>query len=162
MVDDLVDLFAELHRHQTAAAPSLIERRARPATEAWERRRRHYQDCVKDGQGFFVVARSRGAVVAYALVSLAAGYDGWGPDAPIGEIKDLVVAPARRRAGLATSLLEAVKTELLGRGVDTYRLNVIAGNDTARTFYERHGLVLLSVVLGGPNRAASEPMSEIS
>jgi ribosomal-protein-alanine N-acetyltransferase len=82
---------------------------------------------------------------AFALVASAA-------DGPAGfilcrvagdecEVLALCVVPASRRAGLATSLLDAALADAFGRGARRVFLEVAEDNRAARGLYVAHGFV---------------------
>ena len=59
-----------------------------------------------------------------------------------GEVVDLLriaVHPGRRREGLASRLLAAVRDRAAGAGAERMLLEVSAANDGARAFYAREG-----------------------
>lgn len=150
VIDRLAALYAELHEHHASVAPELLGLPACSAGEAWRRRREHYFRWLESDGAFVVLASANGDVAGFGLVTVADGYDGWGEGGPIGELKDLVVARAARRLGLATAIVDAVRDELARSGVPTLRLNVLAANSEAREFYARYGLELAAVTFGGP------------
>jgi len=85
-----------------------------------------------DRQGF-LVARAGRELVGYVVarrVELRRG---------LGEISSVAVAPAYRRQGLGTRLLEAGLAYLRQRGVRVVRLQVAPENAAARLLYQRLG-----------------------
>ncbi|SIR87377.1 GNAT family N-acetyltransferase [Natronorubrum thiooxidans] len=60
-------------------------------------------------------------------------------DATRGHLSNLYVDPAFRDHGIGTALLEAVEDALVDRGVEVLLLEVMADNEDARRFYDRHG-----------------------
>jgi ribosomal protein S18 acetylase RimI-like enzyme len=56
-----------------------------------------------------------------------------------GELETLSVLPSERGGGTGTTLLEAVRKELEGRGVTEVSLHAVTTNNDAIRFYERHG-----------------------
>ncbi len=146
-LDELTALYAELHEHQIAGAPKMAGFAARSAPEAWERRRERYIDWIGTAGSFILHAFSDGELVGFALVTLAGGYDGWDSQGSVGELKELVVASTHRGQGVGTALLERVERELRAAGVGAYRLNVVAGNDSALAFYDRSGLDVAATTL---------------
>jgi ribosomal protein S18 acetylase RimI-like enzyme len=82
-----------------------------------------------------------GALAGYAFVALRNGPD---DTFPLGErwaeLVSLAVAEGSRGGGIGTRLMAAVDAELARRGVTDQQVAVMAGNDAAQRFYERHGL----------------------
>ena len=74
--------------------------------------------------------RSRGALAAYAAVSIVAGEM---------EILNIAAHPQQRRKGLATALLRRVFAECRARGVEQGFLDVKASNRAAIDLYRRFG-----------------------
>lgn len=56
-----------------------------------------------------------------------------------GEIVNLYVRPGVRNCGIGSELLAAAEAELASDGVETVTLDVLAANEAARRFYDRHG-----------------------
>lgn len=78
--------------------------------------------------GFLELA---GAVVGYAF---------WEPQAPVGYVRHVVIAPEHRGRGLGVALMLALKRELLERGCTSWCLNVKAANVRARQLYRKLGM----------------------
>jgi ribosomal protein S18 acetylase RimI-like enzyme len=79
-----------------------------------------------------VVAEDIDGTVAGFALALRAGRR-------LGRISHLYVAPAARGRGLATRIARCVVERLRELGVDTVRLEVLAGNARARAIYARWG-----------------------
>lgn len=60
-------------------------------------------------------------------------------DVTRGVVENIYVLPAYRGEGRGSELLEAAETRLFEAGFDRVSLDVMAANDAARRFYERHG-----------------------
>lgn len=60
-------------------------------------------------------------------------------DVSRGVVENLYVDPAYRGEGRGSALLEAAERRLFEAGFDRVTLEVLAANDGARRFYERHG-----------------------
>jgi GNAT superfamily N-acetyltransferase len=76
-----------------------------------------------------LVAEREGRIVGVALSEL-------GPE-PF--LDALHVRPDERSGGVGAALLRRTAHELMARGHDTMTLHIVAGNDRAGSFYERHG-----------------------
>jgi ribosomal protein S18 acetylase RimI-like enzyme len=122
----------ELHRER---APWMFQRpdqEPRPA-EQLERQ-------IATSDGALLVADEGGEVVGYVLIAMRDA-----PELPIylrqrwGVIDGLVVAPARRRRGIATELVRAAEAWIKNAGVSWLELSVHAVNGEARAFYEAAG-----------------------
>ncbi|HWJ68261.1 MAG TPA: ribosomal protein S18-alanine N-acetyltransferase [Nocardioides sp.] len=78
----------------------------------------------------FLVAESDGAFAGYAAVSVV------DVDA---ELQRIAVDPDRRRGGVASALVDAVRTLAAEQGAQRLLLEVREDNEAARALYARHG-----------------------
>lgn len=145
-VDEVRELWLELHRHHRAVVGSL------PLVEdddaSWERRRALYVDRLTRGTGFLVLALEDQAVVGYALVCIEEGPDDTFPvGARYAELFSLSVAPALRGRGIGSQLLDFVDRELESRSIRDLKIAVMVGNTDAQRLYERRGLRPAETVL---------------
>ncbi|KAL4702393.1 hypothetical protein ACJJTC_005669 [Scirpophaga incertulas] len=98
-------------------------------------------DLIEDGFNtsppwfFCLVAEINGEIVGYALCNRA--YSSWTRRAMY--LEDLYVAPAHRRAGVATALLRALCQMAVSEGVNRIDWHVLVGNASAQAFYEQLG-----------------------
>ena len=109
---------------------------------SWRARLELYRRVLGNRQGFVLVAELDGGVVGYAAVELLDGADDTFAVGPRhAEVLTLVVAEDARGAGLGTRLLDKVDAKLAAAGIKDLVISVMLGNDRARDFYERRGLV---------------------
>lgn len=137
-VDEVRNLWLELHRHERSVAPALP---LVPDELSWSRRRSLYIRWLELEQGFLALARNRACVVGYVFVRLDEGSD---DTFPVGEryaeLYSLSVAPAWRGRGIGSLLLDFVDSELASRGIHDLSVAVMVGNSGAQRLYERRGL----------------------
>jgi ribosomal protein S18 acetylase RimI-like enzyme len=145
-VDEVRELWLELHRHHRAVVgtlPLVVDDEL-----SWQRRRALYVDRLSPGTGFLVLAVDEDAVVGYALVCVEDGPD---DTFPVGdryaELYSLSVAPDRRGSGIGTRLLDFVDDELARRSIHDLKIAVMDGNTDAQRLYERRGLRPAELVL---------------
>ncbi|MFC0681272.1 GNAT family N-acetyltransferase [Lysobacter korlensis] len=134
---------------QTTGLP-VIDRR-----ESWPRRRRLYDDILTRDGAFALVARMDGRAVGYAIADERLGPDDtWPTSDRIGEIHSLVVLREARGLGIGTALLDAAEARLYADGAATVLLEVVVGNESARDFYARRGMVttLTTMLRIGPRQ----------
>ena len=93
--------------------------------------------CRSAEDGHFLVAEADHAVVGFLH------FDAFGPEP---ELHRLYVDPRARGAGIGGALMRVLHEEL--RPPARYMLLVVAGNDRAVTFYQRHGLEIAERVDG--------------
>ena len=67
---------------------------------------------------------------------------------PTGHIVTLDVAPAARRSGLGTLLIQSVEEQLKGEGTSLISLEVAEDNTAARRFYRQLGFVPKGKIAG--------------
>ena len=123
-VDELRQLWLDLHHHHQALAPAL------PLVEddefSWRCRRALYVERLSSQTGFLVLAIEHEAIVGYALVCIEQGPD---DTFPLGEryaeLYSLSVAPQLRGRGIGTRLLDFVDGELARRSIDGLKVAVI-------------------------------------
>ena len=94
-----------------------------------------------------VVAVEAERVVGFAVLAVAAD---------VADLHRVAVAPAARRRGLGTRLVEAVVAEAVRRGCDRMLLEVEAGNAAAVALYGRFGFAEIArrPAYYGPGRDA--------
>lgn len=80
----------------------------------------------------YLVAEQDGLVVGYAAASIVTD---------IAELQRVAVDPGRRRAGVASGLLDAVLAEATAAGADRLLLEVRESNAGAIAFYASRGFV---------------------
>jgi len=144
-IDGLESLWRALHRHhrEVAAVPVQAD-----AALSWELCRANYRRHIEAGNGFLVIADRSGATAGYAMVLLRTGPDDTYPfTGRFAEVLTLVVSPDERGGGIGGALLDAVDTELAGRGITDQVIAVMAGNAPAQRLYERRGFVPGEIIL---------------
>jgi ribosomal protein S18 acetylase RimI-like enzyme len=86
--------------------------------------------------GGLLVARDPD-IVGFVMFGPEAGsYD---QDVTRGVVHNIYVVAGRRGEGIGTALLNAAEARLAEDGADTVALEVMAGNESARRFYEQAG-----------------------
>ena len=97
---------------------------------AWSWTPRRVQHCLRDAATNVVVARERGALAGFGIMK-------YGDDD--AHLLLLAVAPALRRRGVGTVLLQWLERTARVAGLRAIRLELRTANDAARAFYRRHG-----------------------
>ena len=93
--------------------------------------------CRRASDAFFLVAERSGQVVGFLH------FDSFGPEP---ELHRLYLERRQRGAGIGTLLMNELHARLPAES--KYMLLVVAGNDRAVRFYERHGLHVSRIVDG--------------
>lgn len=108
--------------------------------ESWTRRRRNYAEILDEGGALFLAVADDGRTVGHAICERAeGGSPTWRWPERFVALIDLVVLPEARGAGAGEALIHAVEEEARAFGAGAVDLLVVADNEGARRFYERHG-----------------------
>jgi ribosomal protein S18 acetylase RimI-like enzyme len=148
-IDDLEPIYRTLYEHHVAIA------KWRPAPErgletAWERRRGRYEGTLSTPDGILLVAERDGRLVGALIGEVedpAEGSDTFAVPTSTAHVHDIAVLPDAQGTGVGRALMERFEQELRNRGVGSYGLDVMAGNDAALRFYGRLGLQQAQVTL---------------
>ena len=89
---------------------------------------------VRGGSRYYVVARDRRSIVGYAGIWIVTD-----PDGHQAHVTNIVVAPERRREGVATELMLHLARRALDRGCVAWTLEVRASSTGAQELYRRFG-----------------------
>ncbi|WP_332899323.1 GNAT family N-acetyltransferase [Haladaptatus sp. CMSO5] len=136
-VDTLADLWVELATGQRAFGSHLFADANR--------------DVIREALSRFVVAdklivaREAGSIVGFIMFDVEAGV--YQQDVSRGLVMNIYVEPAFRGQGIGSTLLAAAEEQLRDAGAETIALDVMAANEDALRFYERHGYTLHRVEL---------------
>jgi ribosomal protein S18 acetylase RimI-like enzyme len=136
-LDRIEPLWSALRLHHAAIAPGFGLPRER--ADSWLRRRGEYERWLEEPGAFALVAEGSREPLGYAMVHTRRGSPTWPLSEPAAELETLSVLPSERGRGIGSALLDAVQTELAASGITALSLLVVAGNDEALGFYERHG-----------------------
>jgi ribosomal-protein-alanine N-acetyltransferase len=97
---------------------------------AWSWTPRRVTHCLRDAATNVIVARDRTGLVGFAIMRYS------DDDA---HLLLLAVAPAQRRRGVGTGLLQWLERTACVCGLRAIRLELRTSNEPARAFYRRHG-----------------------
>jgi ribosomal protein S18 acetylase RimI-like enzyme len=141
----------DAHRDIGHAGLPLIER-----SQSWPRRRLHYEALLQDSRTFVAIAHDAEGDVGYALAYVHDGADDtWPTSDPQGEVESLCVVERARGLGIGSRLLDAAEERLAELGATSVRIQVMEGNEAARAFYERRGMVPVTTTLMRLDRRSS-------
>lgn len=91
-------------------------------------------DQVRNGSRYYVVARDGRRVVGYAGLWIVVD-----PDGDQAHVTNIVVAPARRREGIASRLMSDLAAAAIDRGCVAWTLEVRATSTGAHELYRKFG-----------------------
>jgi ribosomal protein S18 acetylase RimI-like enzyme len=148
-LDELEPVYRALYEHHVAVSTW------KPAPErgpdvAWQRRRGRWEATLRSSDGVGLVAERDGRVVGALIGEIekpAEGSDTYAVPTSTAHVHDLAVLPEAQGAGVGRALMERFEQLLRERGVESYGLEVMAGNDAATAFYDKLGLELAQVTL---------------
>jgi ribosomal protein S18 acetylase RimI-like enzyme len=138
--DALADLWIELAADQRRHGSHLLA--ADNGPRILETMRHHI------ATGTAIVARRDGDPVGFVTFEVETGR--YRQDAVRGMIHNIYVREPDRGEGIGSGLLDAAENALLEAGADTVALQVMADNDAARAFYDRHGYAAHRIELEKP------------
>ena len=128
--DRLADLWVELARDQRAHGSHIRAESNRSSVR--EGLSRH----IVSG-GVLVARTDHGALAGF--VQFAPEGQNYEQDIDRGVVENLYVRPEHRGKGVGSELLSRAEQQLFEAGVNRVGLEVLAPNEAARRFYERHG-----------------------
>jgi ribosomal protein S18 acetylase RimI-like enzyme len=138
-IDELESLWLQmLSHHRDLVGGEFPIRRAEPS---WERAQRDYRDWLAGDAGILVIARDEGSSepLGYAVCRLVDEGATFDLGAVRGDVDSLVVRDQARGRGIGTALLDAVRAELVNRGVAYWSIGVLAHNSEAARLYHQVG-----------------------
>ena len=143
-IDELEPVYRALYEHHVAVTTW------RPAPErgpdvAWRRRRGRWEKTLSSPDGILLVAERAGRIVGALIGEVenpAEGSDTFAVPTSTAHVHDLAVLPEAQGGGVGRALMDRFEAELRQRGIESYGLDVMAGNDAANSFYARLGLEL--------------------
>jgi ribosomal protein S18 acetylase RimI-like enzyme len=136
---DVEPLTRSLHEHHRTVDPAIPGAPPRDVDPWWQIRRGRYETWLGEPGSFLLIAEDDGAAVGYALVTFHDQDDSHTTGERFAELQSLAVAPARRGAGLGTSLLHEVYRQVRARGAEEMVIGVLATNADALRLYQREG-----------------------
>lgn len=125
----VADLWVELAREQRAFG-SHLRAEANRATI----REAIVRAIIADG---LLVAREEGEIVGFVMFGPES--ERFEQDVSRGVVRNIVVRPDYRNAGIGAELLAAAEMELADAGFDVVSLSALYDNEAARRFYARQG-----------------------
>lgn len=138
-IDELKALWLQmLSHHRNLVGGEFPVRMAEPS---WEQAQRDYRDWLAGDGAILVIARDEGSSepLGYLVCRLVDGGATFDLGAMRGDVDSLVVHDQARGRGIGTALLEAVRAELVDRGVAYWSIGILAHNSEAARLYDRVG-----------------------
>jgi ribosomal protein S18 acetylase RimI-like enzyme len=146
-LDDLEPVYRALYEHHVSVT-TWRPARERGADVAWQRHRERWRSTLESPDAILVIAERGGRVIG-ALVGEsedpADGSDTFEVPTSTAHVHDVAVLPEAQGSGVGKALMERFEQVLRERGVKSYGLEVMAGNDIAQSFYEKLGLELAAM-----------------
>lgn len=143
-IGSLRELLSALHAHEVAVQPALGHAPARSNEDYWSLYSSRFAEWYRDGDGYCFAARendSDGSFVGFVFgieKECDSAYDTGGER--LGYIEEIAVLDRARGAGVGRALMDAARGRLAERGIASFKLSTVPGNDAAREFYAKLGL----------------------
>jgi ribosomal protein S18 acetylase RimI-like enzyme len=137
-LDDLVEFWEQLHRHQGAVCAAVAGLEVLPEPESASIVREMYRDWLSGGDSFAFVAEEDGRSVGYVIGFYEQPHFMWA-SGRVGHVDSFYVLPELRGRGVGRLLMDAAYAAMREAGAETVALEMVAGNDVAQKFYEREG-----------------------
>lgn len=93
---------------------------------------------IKEGRGFLLSALSENQLVGFVAASYARRFP-MKVSETMGTINDLYVLPHYRRRGIGRKLVNECLEKMKSGDVDSVRINLVSGNDSALLLYQKLG-----------------------
>lgn len=127
-VDELVELWLELADSQRQYGSHVCVEQNRSQIR---------ESLLRYAAGDRLLVARRESICGFVMFSIEHGE--FEQDVTRGIVENLYVEAGSRSEGIGSQLLSAAETELYERGANVVSLGVMAANEAARRFYERHG-----------------------
>jgi ribosomal protein S18 acetylase RimI-like enzyme len=147
-IDDVEPIYRSLYAHHVEVS-TWRPGPPRGANVAWGRRRARYAKTLADPSGILLLAERGGRVIGMLIGEVEdspEGSDTFAIPDRVAHLHDVAVLPEARSGGVGHALMERFEAELRARDVVSYGLDVMAGNEGARRFYEALGFELADMV----------------
>jgi GNAT superfamily N-acetyltransferase len=137
-LDDLVGFWELLHRHQGSVCAQVpgLEVLSEPDSAAIVREM--YRDWLSSPEPLAFLAEEDGRPVGYVIGFYDEPHFMWATGR-VGHVDSFYVLPELRGRGVGRLLMDAAYAAMREAGAETVALEMVAGNDVARRFYEREG-----------------------
>jgi ribosomal protein S18 acetylase RimI-like enzyme len=149
-VEQLREPMIALHRYEAAVQPALGHAPVRDDESFWQRYRDWFVRAYRAGDGICVAARSAdGEILGFVFAVVKEGDLGFDAGDRVGYIEDISVLESARRLGIGRALVEAARERFARRGLTSFKLSTVPGNEEARQFYSQLGLKPAAMLLIG-------------
>lgn len=147
----LRELAIELHRHESRVQPALDHAPARPDEEYWRLYMSRFGAWFADGEGICIAARAidGGEIVGFVFAVEKEGATAYDAGERIGYVEEIAVLEKARGQGIGRALMDAARERFRRRGLTSFKLSTVPGNEPARAFYESLGLAPAARLLIG-------------
>jgi phosphinothricin acetyltransferase len=96
-----------------------------------------FYDILRDGSHSFYVVEKDGDVIGFALMKPFLPFSTFSGTATVSAF----IAPAYRRSGCGTMLLDAMTRDAKSRGISVLLASISSKNPESRNFHKKHGFV---------------------
>jgi len=137
-LEQLVEFWKLLHRHQASVAVVVPGLDVLSESASAEIVREMYRQWLTSADPFAFIAEDAGRPVGFVIGFYDEPHFMWATGR-VGHIDSFYVLPEMRGRGVGRLLMDAAYSEMRRAGASTVALEMVAGNEVARAFYERDG-----------------------
>ena len=137
-LEQLVEFWKLLHRHQASVAVVVPGLDVLSESASAEIVREMYRQWLTSADPFAFIAEDAGRPVGFVVGFYDEPHFMWATGR-VGHIDSFYVLPEMRGRGVGRLLMDAAYSEMRRAGASTVALEMVAGNEVARAFYERDG-----------------------
>ncbi|MBI4897211.1 MAG: GNAT family N-acetyltransferase [Actinobacteria bacterium] len=143
-VELLRDALIELHRHESAVQPTLGHAPARADDDYWRLYAARFAEWHASGNGFCLAAvadrENNDEALGFVFAVERQGDTAYDAGERIGYVEELAVLEQARHKGIGRALMAAAIERFRERGLASFKLSTVPGNDDARAFYSALGM----------------------
>jgi GNAT superfamily N-acetyltransferase len=137
-LDELVEFWKLLHRHQASVCPEVAGLAVLPEDASGESVREMYREWLVRPESFAFLAEDEGRPVGFVIGFYDEPHFMW-ETGRVGHVDSFYVLPETRGQGVGRRLMEAAYAAMRDAGASMVALEMVADNEVARRFYEKEG-----------------------
>lgn len=137
-LDELVEFWKLLHRHQASVCPEVAGLSVLSETASAEIVGEMYRKWLSGPELFAFVAEDEGRPVGYVIGFYEEPHFMW-DTGRVGHVDSFYVLPETRGQGVGRQLMDSAYAAMREAGASTVALEMVADNEVAQRFYEQEG-----------------------
>jgi GNAT superfamily N-acetyltransferase len=137
-VEELVEFWKLLHRHQASVCAEVVGLAVLSEPASAEIVGEMYREWLSRPESFAFLAEDEEKPVGFVIGFYEESHFMW-ETGRVGHVDSFYVLPETRGQGVGRLLMEAAYAAMREAGASTVALEMVAGNEVARKFYEKEG-----------------------